>query len=55
MNEKIIYLEDYMDKNILEDILQNSRKYIQSGEVATYIPQLAKVNKEDLGLCLRRL
>lgn len=53
MNEKIIYLEDDMDKNILEDILQNNRKYIQLGEVATYIPQLAKANKEDLGLCIK--
>ncbi|MBC8589878.1 glutaminase A [Wansuia hejianensis] len=37
---------------ILNDALEYGRKYISKGNVATYIPELAKVDKDSLGISL---
>lgn len=38
--------------NIVEKALNKGRMAIPHGEVATYIPELAKAEKNDLGLCI---
>jgi glutaminase len=38
-------------KRILDDILRDSAKYIDGSVVASYIPELAKVNKYEFGIC----
>lgn len=38
-------------EKLLDDILQKCYQYIQNGKVATYIPQLAKANKNEFGIC----
>lgn len=40
-----------MDK-LLQEILENNRKYTNYGQVATYIPELRNAKKDDLGICL---
>ncbi len=37
---------------LLNDILHECTRYIHMGEVASYIPELAKVNKNEFGICL---
>lgn len=39
-------------KRILDNIIENSRKYTEGGKVATYIPELAKADKHALGICV---
>ena len=39
-------------KEILDNILSESKKHIPYGKVASYIPELAKVDKNELGICL---
>ena len=39
-------------KTVLEDILLECQKYIECGEVASYIPELAKADKNHLGICV---
>lgn len=39
-------------KLILDNILSESEKYINDGVVASYIPELAKANKDALGVCV---
>lgn len=35
---------------ILDDILEECREYTKQGEVASYIPELAKANRDELGI-----
>jgi len=42
---------EYM-KLILDNILSESAKFINDGVVASYIPELAKANKDALGVCV---
>ena len=37
---------------LLEQIIDNCRKYTKDGNVATYIPELKKANKDNLGICV---
>lgn len=37
---------------LLESVIKNARGRIGAGEVASYIPELAKANKDDLGICI---
>ena len=37
-------------EELLEQLLEECRPYTQQGEVATYIPELAKGNRNDLGI-----
>lgn len=37
-------------KEILEQILENSRRHTLEGQVASYIPELAKANREEIGV-----
>ena len=39
-------------KLILDNILSESARYINDGVVASYIPELAKANKDALGVCV---
>ena len=39
-------------KTILEEILHNCSQYTGDGNVATYIPELAKANPDDFGICI---
>ena len=39
-------------KKFLDNILSESKKHIPYGKVASYIPELAKVDKNELGICL---
>ncbi len=36
----------------LEEILKECQRYTQQGEVASYIPELAKVNRNEFGICV---
>lgn len=36
----------------LQEIINKNKKYTKEGLVAQYIPQLAKANKDDLGVCI---
>ena len=36
--------------NIFENIIKNNIEYTKQGNVATYIPELAKANPTDLGV-----
>lgn len=38
--------------NLFKDIIKNNIHFTKSGKVATYIPELAKANKNDLGVSL---
>lgn len=40
-------------QSILEEVLATSSKITGKGELATYIPELAKANPQDLGICLK--
>lgn len=44
-------MEQLLDR-ILEDALNNARKMIELGKTAAYIPELGRVNKEYLGVCI---
>lgn len=37
---------------MLRKILDSCRKYIDDGKVANYIPELAKANREEFGICM---
>lgn len=37
---------------LLEDIIEKCAHYTQEGRVAEYIPELAKANKKDFGICI---
>lgn len=37
-------------KNFLENLIENNRQYVEHGKLASYIPELEKANKEDLGI-----
>ena len=37
-------------KNFLESLIENNRQYVEHGKLASYIPELEKANKEDLGI-----
>lgn len=37
-------------KNFLENLIENNKRYIENGRLASYIPGLEKANKEDLGI-----
>lgn len=39
-------------EKILKEILNNCSQYIEHGKLASYIPELAKVNKNDFGICV---
>lgn len=39
-------------KKLLEQILKSCYKYTTEGNVANYIPELAKANKDEFGICL---
>lgn len=39
-------------KILLEKILENCQKYTMEGAVANYIPELAKANKNEFGICV---
>ncbi|MGL5713648.1 MAG: glutaminase A [Paraclostridium sp.] len=39
-------------EHILQEILDNNKKYTNYGQVATYIPELRNAKKDDLGICL---
>ena len=41
-------------EELLEQLLEECRPYTQEGKVATYIPELAKGNREDLGIYVLR-
>ena len=38
--------------NLIEEIINESRKYTKEGNVATYIPELGKMNKKILGISI---
>jgi glutaminase len=39
-------------EKILQQIIDDNKKYAEYGNVATYIPELRKANKNDLGICI---
>ncbi|MGL4740065.1 MAG: glutaminase A [Sarcina sp.] len=39
-------------KKLLDSYLEKNMDTVQEGKVATYIPELAKANKNDLGICI---
>lgn len=39
-------------EQLLENLVEECRQYVNDGEVATYIPELAKVDKNQLGICV---
>lgn len=39
-------------EKVLNDIIEKNRKYTEFGKVATYIPELKKAKKNDLGICI---
>lgn len=38
--------------NLLENFLEKNRESVKEGQVASYIPELAKADKNDLGICV---
>ena len=42
-------------EKLLDNIIQTNRKYVEEGEVASYIPELKKGNKNDLGVYVTTL
>ena len=38
--------------NLLNDVLSKCSKYTKDGKVANYIPELAKANADDFGMCI---
>lgn len=38
-------------ENLLQRIIEECRTYIQNGKVATYIPELAKADSNEFGIC----
>ena len=41
-------------EELLEELLEECRPYTKEGHVATYIPELAKGNPDDLGIYVMR-
>ena len=39
-------------ENVLEQILEENKKYTNYGHVATYIPELKNARRDDLGICM---
>jgi len=50
MLEKVIFM-----KRILENIIENNRKWTKEGELASYIPELTRADKDALGICVTTL
>ncbi|KYH34014.1 glutaminase [Clostridium tepidiprofundi DSM 19306] len=42
-------------KRILENIIENNRKWTKEGELASYIPELTRADKDALGICVTTL
>ncbi|MBQ8685433.1 MAG: glutaminase [Clostridia bacterium] len=38
--------------SLLQEILNDCRRYIKDGNVANYIPELAKTNTNEFGVCV---
>ena len=39
-------------EKILKEVLDINRKYINYGQVASYIPELKNARRDDLGICI---
>ena len=39
-------------KELLDKVLESCRPYIEKGQLASYIPELAKANKDEFGICV---
>ena len=39
-------------QDILEEALKKGQEYVERGECASYIPELARADKKKLGVCL---
>ena len=39
-------------KELLDKVLESCRPYIKQGQLASYIPELAKANKDEFGICV---
>jgi len=39
-------------EEILDEVVKNGRKMTALGKTATYIPELGRVNKDYLGVCI---
>ncbi len=48
----ILQTGDNIMESVLNEVLLEGKKYISNGEVARYIPELAKVDKNLIGICL---
>lgn len=42
-------------QRILDDIISQNRQWTETGEVASYIPELSKASKNALGICVSKL
>lgn len=42
-------------RNLLENLIENNRCYVEHGKLASYIPELQKANKNDLGIYVMTL
>ncbi|WP_027624422.1 glutaminase A [Clostridium lundense] len=42
-------------KELLNNIIESNRRYTKQGELAAYIPELTKANKDALGVCVTTL
>lgn len=42
-------------QRVLDDIINDNRKWTETGEVASYIPELSKASKNALGICVCNL
>ena len=50
--KEIISHNEAIMKQLLEKILEECSHYKKEGKVACYIPELAKANVEDFGICI---
>ena len=39
-------------ETMLKNVISANKKYTSHGQVASYIPELKKANKDDLGICI---
>lgn len=49
---KTVQKVNEIDQNVLNDIIENNRKFALDGEVADYIPELGKANPEDIAIAV---
>ncbi|MFD3157657.1 glutaminase A [Haloimpatiens sp. FM7330] len=42
-------------KRLLDSIVENNKKWTREGNVASYIPELSKVDREHIGICVSTL